>query len=286
MSRVLGIDLGTTKSAVGIWDGGKPRILTSESGGQSIPSLVMVTPDEEIYAGLQAARHPERYNSKNITISSVKRMIGSKGETGWGWWKSYPQEVSSFILSELKQRAETVLDAEANRAVIAIPSHFDEAQRRATKEAATIAGIEVLRLLNEATAAILAYGIARQAEETVVVFDLGGGTLDVSVAGIGGGVFEVKTIEGESNLGGDDFTQAIFDYVTDQVRKQYGTEAATDAAHNLMLREAADRAKIDLSSSQSTTVHIPGFLARGAVASGRSAGAARGAASLASASAR
>lgn len=263
MSRVLGIDLGTTKSAVGIWDGGKPRILTSESGGQSIPSLVMVTPDEEIYAGLQAARHPERYNSKNITISSVKRMIGSKGETGWGWWKSYPQEVSSFILSELKQRAETVLDAEANRAVIAIPSHFDEAQRRATKEAATIAGIEVLRLLNEATAAILAYGIARQAEETVVVFDLGGGTLDVSVAGIGGGVFEVKTIEGESNLGGDDFTQAIFDYVTDQVRKQYGTEAATDAAHNLMLREAADRAKIDLSSSQSTTVHIPGFLARG-----------------------
>ena len=260
MSAVLGIDLGTTKSAVGVWDGRKPRILPSESGSQSIPSLVMVTPDEEIYAGLRAARHPDRYNSKNITISSVKRMIGSKGETGWGWWKSYPQEVSSFILSELRQQAETVLESEANQAVIAIPSHFDEAQRRATKEAATIAGIEVLRLLNEATAAILAYGIARQKEETVVVFDLGGGTLDVSVAEIGGGVFEVKTIEGESSLGGDDFTQVIVDYVTDRVRKENGSEVASDAAHILMLREAADRAKIELSSGQSTTIHIPGFL--------------------------
>jgi len=263
MSAVLGIDLGTTKSAVGVWDGRKPLILSSEFGSQSIPSLVMVTPDGEIYAGLRAARHPDRYNSKNITISSVKRMIGSKGETGWGWWKSYPQEVSSFILSELRQRAETLLESEVNRAVIAIPSHFDEAQRRATKEAATIAGIEVLRLINEATAAILAYGIARQADETVVVFDLGGGTLDVSVAEIGGGVFEVKTIEGESNLGGDDFTQVIIDYVTEQVRKKTGTEMAPDAAHILMLREAADRAKIDLSSSQSTTVHIPGFLSCG-----------------------
>ena len=263
MSKVLGIDLGTTKSAVGIWDGGRPRILPSESGSQSIPSLVMVTPDEEIYAGLQAAKHPDRYNSKNITISSVKRMIGSKGETGWGWWKSYPQEVSSFILSELRQRAEGLLEDEASRAVIAIPSHFDEAQRRATKEAASIAGIEVLRLLNEATAAILAYGIARPSDETVVVFDLGGGTLDVSVAGIGGGLFEVKTIEGESNLGGDDFTQAIIDYVTDQVRKETGPEVAADAAHSLMLREAADKAKIDLSSSHSTTLHIPGFLSCG-----------------------
>jgi len=113
-----GVVLGTTKSAVGIWEGSRPRILPAESGSQSIPSLVMVTPDEEIYAGLRAARHPDRYDSKNITISSVKRMIGSKGETGWGWWKSYPQEVSSFILSELKQRAESLLDDEASRAVI------------------------------------------------------------------------------------------------------------------------------------------------------------------------
>lgn len=263
MSAVLGIDLGTTKSAVGIWDGRKPRILTSESGGQSIPSLVMVTPDEEIYAGLQAARHPERYNSKNITISSVKRMIGSKGETGWGWWKSYPQEVSSFILSELRQRAETVLESEARQAVIAIPSHFDEAQRRATKEAARIAGIEVLRLLNEATAAILAYGNGRQGDEKVVVFDLGGGTLDVSVADIGEGVFEVKVIEGASDLGGDDFTQAIVDHVRDHIQKEIGTDAADDAMHSLMLREAAEKAKIDLSGSHATTLCIPGFLCRG-----------------------
>jgi len=227
----------------------------------------MVTPDEEIYAGLQAARHPDRYNSKNITISSVKRMIGSKGETGWGWWKSYPQEVSSFILSELKQRAETLLESEANRAVIAIPSHFDEAQRRATKEAATIAGIEVLRLLNEATAAILAYGIARHTDETVVVFDLGGGTLDVSVADIGEGVFEVKAIEGASDLGGDDFTQAIINYVRDHIRKEIGTEAADDAAHSLMLREAAERAKIDLSGGHATTLYsgvsLPRITTRG-----------------------
>lgn len=263
MSRVLGIDLGTTKSVVGILEDGRPRILSSGSGGHSIPSLVMVAPDGNIYAGLKAARHPDRYNSKNITISSVKRMIGSKGETGWGWWKSYPQEVSAFILAELKQRAETLLQSKVHQAVIAIPSHFDEAQRRATKEAAKIAGIEVLRLLNEATAAILAYGFARKAHETVVVFDLGGGTLDVSIAEIEDGVFEVKTIEGESNLGGDDFTQAITNYVADQIRKEVGAEAADKAVRSLVLREAAERAKIDLSGGHSTTIYIPGFLASG-----------------------
>lgn len=263
MSIVLGIDLGTTKSVVGIWEGGKPRILTSESGSQSIPSLVMITPDEEIYAGVWAAKHPDRYNSKYITISSIKRMIGNKGETSWGWWKSYPQEVSSFILSELKQRAETLLECEANEAVIAIPSHFDEAQRRAIKEAATIAGIKVCRLLNEATAAVLAYGFSRQVEETVVVFDLGGGTLDVSVAEIGNGLVEIKTIEGDSKLGGDDFTQAIINYATDHIRRESGAELANDAMHSLMLREVAEAAKIDLSSGHSTTLYIPGFLSRG-----------------------
>jgi molecular chaperone DnaK len=229
MKSVLGIDLGTTKSVVGVWDGEKPCILPSQFGGKSMPSLVMVTPEEEIYAGFQAARHPDRYNSKNITISSVKRMMGSKGETGWGWWRSYPQEVSSFIISELRQQAEQVLGSEVNQAVIAIPSHFDEAQRRATKEAATIAGIEVLRLLNEATAAILAYGNTRKNDGTVVVFDLGGGTLDVSVADLGGGVVNVKTIEGDSHLGGDDFTQAIIDHATETIRQDNGTETANIA---------------------------------------------------------
>jgi molecular chaperone DnaK len=263
MKSVLGIDLGTTKSVVGVWDGEKPCILPSQFGGKSMPSLVMVTPEEEIYAGFQAARHPDRYNSKNITISSVKRMMGSKGETGWGWWRSYPQEVSSFIISELRQQAEQVLGSEVNQAVIAIPSHFDEAQRRATKEAATIAGIEVLRLLNEATAAILAYGNTRKNDGTVVVFDLGGGTLDVSVADLGGGVVNVKTIEGDSHLGGDDFTQAIIDHATETIRKDNGTETANIAAKSLMLREEAERAKIGLSSGYEATMYIPGFLSCG-----------------------
>jgi molecular chaperone DnaK len=220
MVQAVGIDLGTTKSVIGVWQNGECHIIRDNVGHQSIPSLVVVTADERILAGRQAQKHPDRYAGKNITISSVKRLMGRKGETGWGWWKAYPQEVSAFILAELKSQAESYLGEEIKQAVIAIPSHFDEAQRRATKEAAEIAGLKVIRLLNEATAAVLAYGLHRHGDETCLVFDFGGGTLDISIVGLGGeGIYQVKSIEGDSKLGGDDFDQVVLDYVLDRVHQ-------------------------------------------------------------------
>ncbi len=257
---ILGIDLGTTKSVVGIWQNQAPCIIPDKAGHQNIPSLILVTPKGKIFAGNMAKNHPERYKGKNITIGSVKRLLGKRGETKWGWWKTYPQEVSAFILTELKNQAERYLGHEVNRAVIAIPSHFDDSQRRATKEAAEIAGLEVVRLLNEATAAAITYGIHRQAEETVAVFDFGGGTLDVSIVDFGEGVFEVKCIEGDSNLGGDDFDQVIVDYILDHVQEQCGATTELDTIQYTMLREIAETAKIELSSRQKTSVHVPGFL--------------------------
>jgi len=150
---IVGIDLGTTKSVVGVCENGDVRIVPSEGGNNSIPSAILVTPNGEVHAGEPARSHRDRYTGRNVTISSVKRMMGRHGETGWGWWKTYPQEVSAFILSELKYMAARALGRSVDKAVIAIPSHFDESQRRATKEAAEIAGLEVVRLVNEATAA-------------------------------------------------------------------------------------------------------------------------------------
>jgi len=262
MSIILGIDLGTTKSVVGVWRNGGPFIIPDESGHRSIPSLVLVTPDEKVFAGRRAQRHPERYKSKNRTISSVKRLMGKKGETGWGWWKAYPQEVSAFVLAELKNQAEIYLGEQIRQAVIAIPSHFDESQRRATKEAAEIAGLEVVRLLNEATAAVLAYGFYndKKSDETVLVFDLGGGTLDISIVRFGEGIYEEKCIEGDSKLGGDDFDQVIIDYILDQVHQKYGVAIELDPFQKIILKEVSEAAKIELSSKYTTSIYIPGFL--------------------------
>lgn len=260
MLPAVGIDLGTTKSLIGIWRDGRCRLIPDNAGHQSIPSMVMVTADGRILAGRLAQKHPDRYKSKNITISSVKRLMGRKGETGWGWWKTYPQEVSAFILTELKSQAERYLGEDIKRAVIAIPSHFDEAQRRATKEAAEIAGLEVTRLLNEATAAVLDYGFHRQGEEMTLVFDFGGGTLDISVVERGEGTYQVKSIEGDTKLGGDDFDQVILDYILDKVHQQYGSAIEWDPIQKAILREAAEKAKVELSSTLATSIYIPGFL--------------------------
>ena len=256
----IGIDLGTTKSVIGVWKNQEPYIIPDDSGYQSIPSLVLVTHEEEIFAGRAAQKHPERYKSKNITINSVKRMMGRKGETGWAWWKTYPQEVSAFILSELKNNAEKFLGQEVTEAVIAIPSHFDESQRRATKEAAEIAGLKVLRLLNEATAAAMNYGFHQDKEREILVFDFGGGTLDVSIVSQFGQIYKVRSIAGDSNLGGDDFNQIIINYVLDSLRKKYGTEIELDPLQKMILQEGAETAKIELSSLLSTSIYIPGFL--------------------------
>ena len=260
MLPAVGIDLGTTKSVIGVWQDGKCRIIPDNFGHRSIPSLVVVTADDRILAGRQAQTYPDRYRSKNITISSVKRLMGRKGETGWGWWKAYPQEVSAFILTELKSQAERYLGEEIRRAVIAIPSHFDEAQRRTTKEAAEIAGLEVIRLLNEATAAVLAYAFHRQGNETTLVFDFGGGTLDISVAEWGEGTYQVKSIEGDSKLGGDDFDQVILDYILDRVHQQYGSAIEWDPIQKAILKETAEKAKAEMSSTLTTSIYIPGFL--------------------------
>jgi molecular chaperone DnaK len=260
MPAVIGIDLGTTKSVVGVWKDGKCHIIPDYAGYHSTPSLVVVTADERILAGRRAQIFPDRYKSKNITIGSVKRLMGRKGETGWGWWKAYPQEVSAFILAELKSQAESYLGEEINQAVTAIPSHFDEAQRRATKEAAEIAGLEVLRLLNEATAAALTYGFHKRGQETTLVLDFGGGTLDISVVERGEQTYSVRTIEGDTKLGGDDFDQVIIDYILLQTQRQYGSAIEWDPVQRAVLREAAEKAKLELSSTSVTSIHIPGFL--------------------------
>ena len=260
MVPAVGIDLGTTKSAIGVWRDGVCRIIPDSFGHQSIPSLVLVAADERILAGRQAQKHPDRYRGKNVTISSVKRLMGRKGETGWGWWKAYPQEVSAFILAELKSQAERYLGEEIKRVVIAIPSHFDEAQRRATKEAAEIAGLEVVRLLNEATAAVLTYGFSRHGDESTLVFDFGGGTLDISVVEFGEGTYQVKSIEGETRLGGDDFDQVILNHIMGRVNEEYCSTIELDPIQTAILKEAAERAKVELSSTLATTIYIPGFL--------------------------
>lgn len=257
---IIGIDLGTTKSVVAVWKDGKPYVIPDRNGLQSIPSLVLVTENEKMFVGRMAQRHPDRYRSKNVTISSVKRLIGKKGETGWGWWRTYPQEVSALILAELKSQAEIYLGEKIDRAVIAIPSHFDESQRRATKEAAEIAGLEACRLLNEATAAILAYEFHRLGNRNTLVFDFGGGTLDISLADCGEGAYQVKCIEGDSKLGGDDFDQVIVDYALDKIHQEYGSSIELDTVQKMVLREAAEAAKISLSSTINTSIYIPGFL--------------------------
>lgn len=260
---IVGIDLGTTKSAIGFWQNGRPIIIPDKYGNLSIPSLVLITPEKDIFAGVNAQKHPDRYKSNNITISSVKRLTGKQGQTGWGWWKTYPQEISAFILSELKYQAEKHVGQKVTDAVIAIPSHFDENQRRATKEAAWIAGFNVLRLINEATAAALSYGINKKRDEIILVFDIGGGTSDISVAEIGEGVVEVKSIEGDSRLGGDDFDQVIIDYILDNVQKKYDSHFALDIIQEVILKDIAQAAKIELSSKYSTHIYIPGFFCGG-----------------------
>jgi len=224
----------------------------------SIPSLILVTPSGEIYAGNEAANHPDRYTGNNVTVSPVKRLIGRQGETEWDWWTAHPQVVYALILAEVKKHAEAYLGEEIHEAVIGVPSHFDESQRQATKEGAAIAGLEVLRLLNEATASVLAYGSRLEGDGKALAVDLGGGTLDISGLEYGDGVYEVKSVEGESSLGGDDFDILLVDHILQTAF--FTTYEELDGTKRLLLKEFAERAKIELSSVTNTTIYIPGFL--------------------------
>jgi molecular chaperone DnaK len=256
MAKAVGIDLGTTNSVVAVLEAGEPVVIPNAEGGRTTPSVVGFAKSGEVLVGEVAKR--QAITNPDRTIRSVKRHMG----TGWTVdidGKDFtPQEISARILGKLKRDAEAFLGDSVTQAVITVPAYFDDAQRTATKEAGTIAGLEVLRIINEPTAAALAYGLEKEgADQTVLVFDLGGGTFDVSVLEIGDGVFEVKSTAGNSKLGGDDWDQRIIDWLVKTFKDTEGVDLSTDKMATQRLQEAAEKAKIELSSLQETQINLP-----------------------------
>lgn len=259
---IVGIDLGTSKSAVAVWNDG-PQIISDSAGNRCIPSKVVVTEGRRIAAGLLATQTPQRYSMPSYTIGSVKRLMGKTGDTAWGVWRGYPQEVSAHILLELRWHVEKSLGLSFDEAVLAVPAHFNENQRRATYEAAEIAGIQVHRLLNESTAVALAYAHKKKSTERVLVFDMGGGTLDISVVETGNGVVQVLSADGDDSLGGDDVDEAAIDMIQERTDHSFSFDSL-DHFRQCVLRECAENAKIELSTRQESRVYLPGFLVVGA----------------------
>ena len=256
MAKAVGIDLGTTNSVVAVLEGGEPTVIANSEGSRTTPSVVAFAKDGEVLVGevakRQAITNPER------TIRSVKRDMGS----GWNINiddKSYnSQEISARTLMKLKRDAEAYLGDTVTEAVITVPAYFDDAQRTATQEAGKVAGLEVLRIINEPTAAALAYGLDKGDEDqTILVFDLGGGTFDVSVLEIGDGVFEVKSTSGDTELGGDDWDERVIQWLVDSFNNDHGVDLSKDNMAAQRLKEAAEKAKIELSASQSTQINLP-----------------------------
>ncbi len=281
MAKILGIDLGTTNSCMAIMENGEPVVLENSEGARTTPSIVAFTKTGERLVG-QAAKRQAVTNSKN-TIFSVKRFVGRKfsevkGEQGRvpykiveakngdaaievdvkGEKKTYsPEEVSSFILAKLKADAEAKLGEKITQAVITVPAYFNDSQRQATKDAGRIAGLEVLRIINEPTAASLAYGLEKKKDEKIAVYDLGGGTFDISVLEIGEGVFEVKATNGDTHLGGDDWDNAVMDWLLAEFKTESGIDLKGQPDAIQRLKEEAEKAKIALSSSQSYEINLP-----------------------------
>jgi molecular chaperone DnaK len=279
MARVIGIDLGTTNSCVAVMEGGKPKVVENAEGARTTPSIVAFTKDGERLVGQPAKR--QAVTNPDNTVFAVKRLIGrrfddpvtkkdtelvpykiTRGSNGDAWvnagGKDYsPSQISAFTLQKMKETAEAYLGETVTQAVITVPAYFNDAQRQATKDAGQIAGLEVLRIINEPTAAALAYGLEKQDGKTIAVYDLGGGTFDVSVLEIGDGVFEVKSTNGDTFLGGEDFDAKIVDWLADEFKKQEGIDLRNDRLALQRLKEAAERAKIELSSAQTTEVNLP-----------------------------
>jgi molecular chaperone DnaK len=279
MARVIGIDLGTTNSAVAVMEGGKPKVIENAEGARTTPSVVAFTKDGERLIGQPAKR--QAVTNPDNTVFAVKRLIGRrfddpitkkdtelvpykivKGANGDAWvqagGKDYsPSQISAFTLQKMKETAEAYLGEPVTQAVITVPAYFNDAQRQATKDAGQIAGLEVLRIINEPTAAALSYGLEKQDGKTIAVYDLGGGTFDISILEIGDGVFEVKSTNGDTFLGGEDFDARIVDFLADEFKKQEGIDLRTDRLALQRLKEAAERAKIELSSAQTTEVNLP-----------------------------
>ncbi len=277
MAKTIGIDLGTTNSVVAIMEGGQPKVLINASGNRVTPSIVAFTEKGERLVG-QPAKHQQVTNPKN-TIFSIKRFMGRRHNEVQEEEKLVPyevvgaadepvkvrvrskdytpQEISAMILQDLKKTAEDYLGEKVEKAVITVPAYFNDSQRQATKEAGQIAGLKVERIINEPTAAALAYGLDKKKNEKVAVFDLGGGTFDISILDIGDGVFEVLSTNGDTHLGGDDWDQKLIDYLADEFKRQEGIDLRKDAMALQRLKEAAEKAKIELSTSQETTVNLP-----------------------------
>jgi molecular chaperone DnaK len=279
MAKVIGIDLGTTNSVVAVMEGGDPVVIPNAEGGRTTPSVVAFTKDGERLVG-QVARRQAITNPRN-TIFSIKRFMGRRGgevesETALVPYdirtdsqgrvevhvpnadKTFtPPEISAMILQKMKQTAEDYLGSEVVQAVITVPAYFNDSQRQATKDAGKVAGLEVLRIINEPTAAALAYGLDKKKDEKIAVFDLGGGTYDISILELGDGVFEVKATNGDTHLGGDDFDQKIIDWLVEEFRRDQGIDLSKDAMALQRLKEAAEKAKMELSTTASTDINLP-----------------------------
>lgn len=256
MSKVVGIDLGTTNSVIAVMEGGDPTVLENSEGARTTPSVVAISKDGQRLVGALAKRQAV-LNSEN-TVASIKRHMGETGyKTKIGGKNYTPPEISAMILQKLKADAEKKLGEKITKAVITVPAYFNDAQRQATKDAGTIAGLEVLRIINEPTAAALAYGLDKKKAETILVFDLGGGTFDVSILEVGEGVFEVKSTSGDTHLGGDDYDKKIVDYLADTFKKEQGIDLRKDKQAMQRLIEAAEKAKCELSSVVETNINLP-----------------------------
>ncbi len=253
--KVLGIDLGTTNSCMAIMEGGRATVIANAEGGRTTPSVVAFTKEGERLVGNVAKR--QAITNPNRTIQSIKRKMGTSEKVAIESKNYTPQEISAMILQKLKLDAEEYLGEKITKAVITVPAYFNDAQRQATKDAGTIAGLEVLRIINEPTASALAYGIDKEGEATVLVYDLGGGTFDVSILQLGDGVFEVKSTAGNNRLGGDDFDKLVVDYLVDEFRKKEGVDLKKDPVAMQRLRDAAENAKIELSTVQKTNINLP-----------------------------
>ena len=262
MSKVIGIDLGTTNSVVAVMEGGEPTVITNQEGSRLTPSVVGFAKNGERLVGQLAKR--QAVSNPDRTISSIKRHMGEGSYRVTIDDKKYsPEEISAMILQKLKADAEAYLGEKVTQAVITVPAYFNDSQRQATKDAGKIAGLEVLRIINEPTAASLAYGIDKTDDHTIMVYDLGGGTFDVSILDVGDGVFEVKATNGDTHLGGDDFDKKIMDWMVEEFKKAEGIDLSTDRMAMQRLREAAEKAKIELSGVMSTNINLP-FITAGA----------------------
>ncbi|MEM6680963.1 MAG: molecular chaperone DnaK [Pseudomonadota bacterium] len=279
MGKVIGIDLGTTNSCVALMDGSKPKVIENSEGARTTPSMVAFTEDSERLVGQSAKR--QAVTNPNNTLFAIKRLIGRtfddpmtkkdkdmvpysivRADSGDAWVEAHgekysPSQISAFILQKMKETAEAFLGETVDQAVITVPAYFNDAQRQATKDAGKIAGLEVLRIINEPTAAALAYGLEKNDGKTIAVYDLGGGTFDVSILEIGDGVFEVKSTNGDTFLGGEDFDNRIIEFLADDFKKDKGIDLKNDKLALQRLKEAAEKAKIELSSSTQTEVNLP-----------------------------